>query len=390
MGKHTGKRHMYPIEMIDGFIVRNLRPEYWQVDFQRGGRRVRQGFNSIEEVKTFCQIKRTEITNRGLLALDFSTAARDDAIRAIEILTGTGASLVQAAEEYVKRHPRAESETFRQTCDKYLACMQREGRRPASIKDKQVKLNRLCTALGACPSASIDKLDLRQWADAADLTAGTAHAYIGAANSVLAMFRGERRERLRHADEKPPATWTVATVKALFHVAEREVPDAVPALAVLFFAGIRPTEMMRLTWNEIDLGAGLIRLTGEVTKTRHLRNVEIRPNLSKWLLAHRPADGGPLVKSPASWRVAREKLMRSAKIAAWPVDVPRHTYATMLLATTHDAAHVANELGHFSSTETFVRFYKGVPVAVADAVAFWKIRPMKSSMEFKARNQALA
>ena len=44
------------------------------------------------------------------------------------------------------------------------------------------------------------------------------------------------------------------------------VPDMVTYFAVALFAGLRPTELQRLDWKDIDLGKMRIRVVPEVAK----------------------------------------------------------------------------------------------------------------------------
>ena len=383
MGKHSG-RHKTPTTFVDGFAIREVRKEYWLVDFMVEGRRVRKAFTDLEQAKNFCHEKRREIVNRGARSLDLPDAIRAAAMTAMDILRGTGATIVQAAEEYARRHPKTQGETFRQTCDRYLANMEAEERRPASIDDKRGKFARLCEGLGDRTTASIDRLDIEQWIAGKGYKNGTAHAYKGAAKTLTAFFKGEKRQH-RNADEKPPETWNVKTVADLFTKAESFTPELVPALAVLFFAGLRPNEMLRLTWDQIDLAGRVIRLTGDVTKTRTMRNVEIADNLRAWLTAYRGT--GPLVASLGCYRKMRETLMEKCGLAEWPTDVARHTFATLHYATHKNAATTMAQLGHFGNPQTFVTHYKGIPVTAADAAAFWKIKPATAAnkvVQFKA------
>jgi integrase len=376
MGRHTGS-HKVKTTTVDGFAIREVRPQYWLVDLMIGGKRIRQAYRDFAEAKAYCHAKRREITNKGTQALNLSDNVRALALKAMDILSGTGATIVEAAEEYVLRHPKTQGETFRQTCDRYLAGMEVEGRRLASLEDKRGKFARLCEALGDRQTASIDRLDIEQWIAGRGYRNGTAHAYEGAATTLLKFFKGQKRRSHRTANEKPPATWNVKTVAALFMKAEDETPELVPALAVLFFAGLRPTEMLRLTWQMVDFDGGVIRLTGEETKTRTMRNVELTPNLRAWLLGYRGT--GRIVTSLGVYRGKREGLMAKCQIADWPTDVARHTFATMLYNSTHDAAKVMAQLGHFGSAQTFVTHYKGVPVTAEDADAYWTIMPKEQA-----------
>jgi integrase len=379
MGRHR-KRHHIPTQFIAGFPVREVRPGYYLVDFQIQGRRVRKAYSDLAAATTYCEAKRREITNKGTQALELTDAMRADAVQALAILKDTGGDLVEAAQEYARRHPKTQGETVRQTCDRYLADMVQQGRRPLAIKDKGIKFNALCTAMGDRQTVTVDRLDIDGWVAAAGYRNGTAHAYAGAALTLLRFFGGEKRQR-RHTDEAVPVTWNVKTVADLFAKAEQHTPDLVPALAVLFFAGLRPHEMLRLTWEQIDMGTRVIRLTGEQTKTRAMRNVEIAKNLLAWLKTH--CGSGPVIASLATYRSQREILMEKCGLKTWPTDVARHTFATAHYNAHQDAAKTMAQLGHFGSPQMFLTHYKGVPMSAKDAAAYWKIMPAQKAVARK-------
>jgi integrase len=59
--------------------------------------------------------------------------------------------------------------------------------------------------------------------------------------------------------------------------------DALPALAIGAFAGIRTAEICRLDWSEVNLEKGLIEIKKGKAKTRSRRLVPITPNLALFL-----------------------------------------------------------------------------------------------------------
>jgi integrase len=369
-----------------GIAIREVRPGYWVADFQRGGKRVRKAFKDLSDAKVWAEAKKTEIVNKGVEALNVSDKVRADALESMRLLEGTGVSIVDAVRDYLRRHPSTAGQTVSQTCDMYLVAMRNAGLRPLSIYDKEIKFNVLCDAMGTTPVAAVDEADVEQWALARGGSPVTIKAYTTVANSVLLFYRRGNRLKARGVgDEKAPETWDIQTVQKVLATAEKIAPDTVPALAVLFFAGLRPHEMLRLTWAQIDMQAGVIRLTGADTKTRTMRNVEIADNLRAWLTVYRSS--GPVAPSPSRYRDQREAVMKASGVSAWPVDIARHTFATMHYNAHQNAAATMAQLGHFGNAQMFVKHYKGVPVTADEAAAYWKIKPNKSAqttLQFKA------
>ena len=52
-----------------------------------------------------------------------------------------------------------------------------------------------------------------------------------------------------------------------------------PIVQMAYFMAMRKGEIIRLTWPEVDLGKGFIRLSGDRTKTNNPRNIPIHPKI---------------------------------------------------------------------------------------------------------------
>jgi integrase len=376
--RHLGRRRKQAREDVGGVAVREIRPGYWQVDFQRDGKRYRKaGFATLDAAKAHAGAMRDHVVKRGVEVLDLSPRLREDALEAARLLEGTGVGILAAVHDYLVRHPPAGGETVAQTCDKYLVAMRAAKRRPLSIYDKELKFDALREAHGTTPTAALDDAAIEQWAKARGVGIATERKYIMAAHHLLAFFqRGGRLRVEATRDETPPVTWDVETVRKIMATAETVAPEIVPAFAILFFAGVRPHEVARLTWEQVDLASGIIRLTGDMTKTHSMRNVEIAGNLRAWLQRYKGA--GKVAPNKTQYRFRQEKVVEAAGLDGWPVDVARHTFATMHYGAHQNAAATMAQLGHFGNPTTFLRHYKGVPVTAADAAAYWKIMPAKT------------
>lgn len=387
MGKHH-KRHGTPTLFEAGIAIRSLTPTYHMVDFMRDGQRVRKGFKDLAKAKGFCQARALEIRNEGTRTLALPQSVREDALKAMRLLEGSGVTILTAVEDYLRRHPLTVTQTVTETCEKYLAAMRTEGRRELSIYEKDLKFRALKKSLGDSPIVALDDADIEQWAKGREVGKLTTDAYIGAARDLVLFYqRGNRLKPRRHDDEKPPVTWSAETVGKVMEKAEKVAPEVVPALAVLFFAGLRPHEMLRLGWEQIDLETGVIRLTGEETKTRTMRNVEIADNLRVWLEKYRGI--GPVAPEENAYRIKRVRVMKACSLTAWPVDVARHTFATMHYNAHQNAAATMAQLGHFGNPQMFLKHYKGVPVTAAEAKAFWKILPTNAAIEVAVENKVV-
>jgi integrase len=162
----------------------------------------------------------------------------------------------------------------------------------------------------------------------------------------------------------------------------------IPYLVLATLAAIRPTEVSRLTWDDIDLEAKLVML--RKGKLRQRRVVELSENAVEWLLSH--AQNRTPIQSK-NWRqeldILREmcgfrgpmtpKALRAKErddLKAWGHDVLRHTGISNHLAFYENEGKTAAWAGN--SPVMVHKHYKGL-VTRKDAEQFWNIYPKPQS-----------
>lgn len=169
--------------------------------------------------------------------------------------------------------------------------------------------------------------------------------------------------------------FTVAEVEHILHGMEARF---LPAVALQFFAGIRPEEIAprtnkpRLQWEHVLIEERIIRVPETVAKTGHARIVEsLPPALWAWLRRVPATERhGPICTVGADWLI---HLM--TKLAGrWIQDGIRHTFATYAMALTGNAGQVMAWLGHEGEAATFHNHYRGLATK-KQAGGFWKQRP---------------
>ncbi len=153
-------------------------------------------------------------------------------------------------------------------------------------------------------------------------------------------------------------------------------------LATLAFAGLRISELIALTWADVDLAGG--RLYVRASKTdAGLREVDLAPVLAAELrtlkadVLPEPGDcvfptttGGKLNASNVRNRVLTkaveraDKLLTAAELAPLPDGLTPHglrrTFGTTLVALGHDAAYVMAQMGHTSPQMTLGLYAKAI------------------------------
>jgi len=195
-----------------------------------------------------------------------------------------------------------------------------------------------------------------------------------------------------------PETLPVAQARRLLEKAAAFKDGVVlPYVALAMFAAIRPTELARITWDNIDLEAGTITIGAQIAKMRQRRIVdmvrlahtdsegkkrELPPNLILWLMPHAlrktPIMGAnwrkdfDAVKTAAGWGT---KTDEQPNLKLWTQDIMRHTAISNHLAYFQHEGKTAAWAGN--SPDIIQRHYKGL-VKQTEAVEFWGIAPTES------------
>jgi integrase len=373
MAQHHG-RHKIKTHNFSGIIVREIRPGYFMGDFMRNGKRVRKSFDNLPAAQVWAKTKAQELKNHGTAALTISEKVRGE-LEEVSKKLNNRISLTALADYWLARNPDNTAERWTQTAERYVAEMNNSKRRTASIKDKGVKLKVLSNVLNDPVTCSVDKPELTRkiaaWGQANKWSTRTQSAYLNAGLTLVRFYNGDGK-RMHTVDEVPPTTWDAKFIKKMMHTAEEVSPAIVPALAVMTFAGVRPTEAMRLNWDAINFSDKLISLTGETTKTRNTRHIKMAANLEKWLLKYKGK--GLLIGTPYKFRAGRDRLKEKLEVTEWTNDVLRHTCATQMYAMSNDIDKTCAELGHYEKN-TFLKHYKGIMPKPADIKIFWGILP---------------
>ena len=301
----------------------------------------------------------------------------------------------------------ARSQTLREAADVFLTgaregsitCRSGEPYKPSTIRgyDEALRL-RVLPALGANRLSEITHRDLRLYVErlvTEGLTPSTIHNTI---NPLRAIYRralalgdvalnpcadltlpAERGGRLRIAPPEEAAKLLAAA------------PNRDRALwATAFYTGLRRGELRALDWTDVDLEAGVIRVTGSwdrvagkvAAKSRagQDRAVPIPATLRPYLLAHRLRQGRGgvgLVFSTSSGRPFDPPTVSERAAKAWKraglkrmtLHECRHTYASLMIAAGVNTKTLSTYMGHASVGITLDRYGHLMPGAEREAAA---------------------
>ena len=145
------------------------------------------------------------------------------------------------------------------------------------------------------------------------------------------------------------------------------------AVGMMLYAGIRPHEVARLTWTQVDLQEQAIYILPRHSKTGGARRVTIHKPLLRILRAHKHADGETIC--PPNWLHHWRELRRAAgwnsPARRWPQDALRHTFASYHLSYFRSFAELQLEIGHRDATLLRTRYVD--QRGVRNAVRFWAV-----------------
>lgn len=183
-----------------------------------------------------------------------------------------------------------------------------------------------------------------------------------------------------HETEVEPLPWA-DLCKLLQTAARREHSCCMPALGIMLWAGVRPAELQRLRWEDIDWQEKVISLRPRHSKTGGARHITLHPVLSAWLRrCGTPASRRGSI-CPPNWLRRWRFLRRAAGIFHWQQDVLRHTFASYHLKHWHDLPRLQEEMGHRSARLLRTRYLSMRGVTALHARIFWTPGKLGSDKE---------
>ena len=146
--------------------------------------------------------------------------------------------------------------------------------------------------------------------------------------------------------EKEIQPLKLAETKRLIKTAQNESPEYAVVAALLVYTGIRPREVRRLTWRDIDTEEKTITVRSQCSKTGGVRQVEIPPVLNRVLIAHSRELKEEKI-CPTDWQRRWRKIRDNSGFRGrWVQDVLRHTYASFHAKNYADLPRLQLNMGH--------------------------------------------
>ena len=278
------------------------------------------------------------------------------------------------------RHMRTKEMTFADGFALYLKSKQHL--RPDSVRDIRCigkRLLRTSPEFGKRNFSELSVSECEEWLNAAFHTNPQF-------NKARAMLHGlfefalrrewcdknpiKRIER-RKVVEKEIQPLKLTETKRLIKNAQRESPVYAIVAALLVYTGIRPREVRRLTWRDIDTEEKTITVRSQCSKTGGVRQVEIPPVLNRLLIAHSSElKEGKIC--PTDWQRRWRKIRDNSGFRErWVQDVLRHTYASFHAKRYANLPRLQLNMGHYDVSLLRSRYVNMRGISNTDARNFF-------------------
>ena len=252
--KPRKKARKYTTHAFMGWKVRQLATDKWQSDNmgkKPAKKRERHFHDSLEAAKGYITDKLAEYNEQGAGADALTVAQREECLQAYRELTGR-ATIAQAVAFWTAHHPDGQTATLKEMVSAWIAEQTKNGMRPGTIKLNRQRLDGLMRAMGDdTPCVTIAAPALRDYLESLDCAPVTRD---GSRRCLRAFFQFCTDREIMESnpmtkikpvalDDKMPDFMTDKEAGNFMNKLAELHPESVPAFAVSFFAGLRPTEI---------------------------------------------------------------------------------------------------------------------------------------------------
>lgn len=153
-----------------------------------------------------------------------------------------------------------------------------------------------------------------------------------------------------------------------------------PAVGIMLWCGIRPTEVTRLRWCDVHFDTQTITVDSSQSKTGGTRCVSMPAPLMHWLWRFRTKESREERICPRSWAHRWGALHRASGLNPWRPDVLRHTFASCHAMHFRDLGSLQLEMGHRSVQMLRFRYVSLAHFSRRAAACFWSTSYWKQAM----------
>jgi integrase len=339
------------------------------------GKSVRKWFRSEALAQSFWDKKLKEMKRGAGAVLHLEDSDRATLAAAHELARKGGFTVLDAVQHYAA-HLAARPEkscTVTDAVALFLASRNAKGLRDRSVKSLENLLNAFCLKHGLRMVGDIVRDDIIAFMSP-EWSAGTHNGYrtrlftffewcvdagYAKTNPVLKVER-------KQTDGYNPSVFSTDEVVRIIDACRQHDPELLPYFTLGLFAGIRPAELLRIEWSDIDINERIVTVGARKSKTKERRHVDLCDAALAYLALNKAMPTTNIRK--------RVEHIREVAGVTWGDDIMRHTFASMHVAHHRDAAKTAFQLGHRGDAQLLFTHYRNL-VKPSDAERFWSLRP---------------
>lgn len=273
--------------------------------------------------------------------------------------------LRMVAEAFARALQEAEqSVSFREAAE--FSLLARAHRRPGTLADLRSYIRRMCSDdyIANKSVRAITIADCRKMLH--DQFGHSVHTYRKAQSILHGIFSYALRQQWCSSNPakailRPPVNEQRVDILSLRQIRKllkscaenSRFPAMDSAVRLMLWCGIRPAEVRRLRWSDIDSAEKVVYVDPCASKTGGARAVPLRGGALK-LLSQQHDDHAFI--APADWNRLWQKLRLHAGFKYWQNDALRHTFASMHLKRFHNLPLLQEEMGHRNSALLQTRY----------------------------------
>jgi integrase len=364
---------------------KRYRRNQYVLDYYEGAKRIRKFFKSKGEAEAERDSIKDQHKQTGQSWLDLTPAERSDLLHVVHEARERKVTVRQVWEAYKAGKLDAkplERITLKDAITETIKWRRGENLRERYLKELEAYLGKFAAGRNDMFLDQIGVAEIQSWFDGRTEALSTKRANIGRLGSMfdVAWKQGKITENpcLKLPTVKllqaPPMILTPDQAKKVLKSARRRPVLAYVALGM--FAGIRPEELEKLKWSDVDRKHWTVTVDVATSKTSRRRVVHLHDTAKEWLKLCKAGKPEALIAPPkVTLRRHRRKIRDAAKIE-WGQDILRHTAGSYLLALHKNAHEVAVTLGN--SARILERHYKDL-VTATDCTKFWALTPKEVS-----------
>jgi integrase len=401
------KRVRFPIVVKRGScavkIYRDRKPEgtYYRVAYHLGGKRHRLNFNDLQAATNEAEAKASQLSQGYVdaaqlkpddrleygrakhavkefnLPLDAIAIEYSEAMKLVD-----GVPLVDAVRFYARHHRQGIThKAVANAVDEMIEAKKAKGVSDVYLADLHYRLGTFKAAFH-CDVNALTPDDVAGFFQRLRLSPRSHNNFLRMLRTFFAFAQRhgwlskevELLARVEKRSEKPGPV-DIFSPSELAKLLKNSSAEVATCLTLTAFAGLRPEEVLRLEWADVERRPGFIEIAAHKSKTAARRLVPIADNLASWLAAA-PRNGDRVWAHSKAWFFEAMRDAASDAKIKWKQNALRHSFISYRLAEIQDVNRVALEAG--TSPQMIFRHYR--ELATPEQAATWfAIAPLPAS-----------